>query len=290
VSARRGRSRAAGARALAVATLLAGACADEPPPPPLFEGARPLALASVRENRAPTQPELEELVEAVIEVAGGAKRLDTLSWKRVEDLYLSHTGMLLDHRIRCTTLVRHDRTCKVQLDYAEGFVECRVMLRAEEFLLPRRNPLDEQDGGTLRPQLATGGSQQHVEWDWQVLRLPYLLAEAASLKPLPPRVVEGRTLVGMVVDVPEFNPKFEAWIDPAGPVIAEVRATLPITADLNVRSEAVQTQRFSEWKRVHGVLFPFRRDLLIDGDRFGLGEARSIEVDVELADAEFLPP
>jgi len=68
-----------------------------------------------------------------------------------------------------------------------------------------------------------------------------------------------------------------------------VKADLPITANLELRTNAVQRQLFSDFRRVSGVLFAFRRDLLLDDQRFGLGEAREIVADVELTDEQFLP-
>jgi len=266
------------AAALAFATAGCGDAATGP-----FEGARPIVLESVRQGCAPTPDEIERLVAAVLDVAGGAERLERLRWRRVEDLYLSHTATLFSNQVVCTTLVRHDRSIRVQLDYREGFNELRVLFRGEEYLRPRR---ESAAAGAL--ELATGATQQYVEWDWEIARLPVILLEAASLAPLPPRIEEGRALVGMKVDVPDFHPKFEAWIDPAGPMVVEVRATLPITADLTARAEADLCVRFSSFRRVKGVLFPFRRDLFVDGRRFGLADARSIEIDVELRDEEFM--
>jgi hypothetical protein len=153
-----------------------------------------------------------------------------------------------------------------------------VMLRREEWVRPLY--------GTL--VLATGGTQQHVEWDWEVVRLPVNLLDAEELRPLAPETVDGRRLVGLAVKLPGLNPPFEAWIDPAGPLLVEVRAKLPITADLSFRTMADHRQRFSDHRRVGGLLLPHRREIWVDGHRITLAEAHRYELDVEIPDSLLL--
>jgi hypothetical protein len=270
------------------ASFVIPACHDHRSPP-AFDGARPFELKESKAGATPSQEEIERLVKAMIDVAGGAARLQHLSWRRIEDLYLSHPGNLLGNNVLCTTLVRPDESVLVRLEYTDGTEERRARLKGEEWLLARTMSARPNGQEPEKMRLATGGTQQYVEWDWEVARLPYLLTEAASLTPLPIRVEEGRTLVGVKVDVADVNPKFEAWIDVAGPMVVEVIAETPVTADLTTRGHAVQTQRFADFRRVKGVLFSFRRDLMVDERRFGLAEARSIETDVDLKDTEFVP-
>ena len=273
------------ATAAVVLVPFASNCND-PPPPPVFEGARPWSAASFREGETPATRAVEQLVDAAIEVAGGASRLHALSWKRVEDVYLSHTSALNSNRAKCTTLVRPDQSIRVHLQYPEGQDELRVMFRGEEYLRPLRDVA--QSNAQVELRLATGATQQFVVWDWEIARLPAIVAEAAGLTPLPTRVEDGRTLVGMRVDVAEMNPKFEAWIDLAGPMVVEVRAELPLTSDLSPGGMASQRTRFSDFRRVKDVLFPFRKEVWVEDVRAVLAEAHTIEVDVEPADAEFM--
>jgi len=264
--------------ALFVVALAAGSCARGGSASLPFDGARPLTLESVKQGKAPTPKELEQIVAAVVDVAGGAERLRRLRWRRVDDLYLAHPADPLGNNVLCTIALRPDESVTTRLEYRSGFVERRVRFRGEEYFQPR--------DGTLT--LLTGAAQQYVEWDWEVARLPVLLTEAAALEPLAPRVVDGRTLVGMKVDVADLNPKFEAWVDLSGPMIVEVRAVLPIAGGFSTKTDVIQLQRFSDFRRVGGVLFPFRRHLEVDGERFGLAETRTVELDVDLKDEEFL--
>jgi hypothetical protein len=252
---------------------------SEPPPASPFEGARPLRIESIERGVAPTAIEIERVVDALIEAAGGADRLAQLSWRRVEDLYLSHTGVLVGNRVVNTVSLRPDRSVRTLLEYESGEFEQRVMLRGEPYIQPRLSPL----------RVATGFPAEHVGWDWEVARLPWLLRDASLLKPLPPRTDEGRVLLGFQVEIADTRPAFEAWIDLSGPMIVEVRARLPVSGPLVQGSTAEQWQLFSDFRRVDGVLFPFRRDLWIEGARFGLGETREIEVGAQLEDADFLP-
>jgi hypothetical protein len=262
--------------------FLAG-CGEVPPPPP-FEGARPVVLDSIRNKRTPTSQEIEELVDALIDVAGGAERLERLSWRRIEDLYLARTGNLLGNQVACTTLVRPDSSVRTQLDYLGGESEARIRLRGQEYHVPRVSGQPAP-----RPIKTVGAARLYAGWDWISARLPVLVSEASSLAPLPPREEDGRTLVGVRVDVADLEPKFEAWIDPSGPMIVEARAELPVTGDLTPRAKAVHSVRFSDFRRVQGILFPFRRDLYVDGTRFGLAETHTLKLDVELRDQDFLP-
>jgi hypothetical protein len=278
------RRRRAAAAALAVlgsaAVAVAPACNRSAAAKGPFDGARPFALASAADGRAPTPQEFEQLVAAAIEVAGGKERLRKLSWRRVEDLYLSHAADPMGNHVLTTTTTRADVSLKLRHEYKSGDVEEMVIFQGEELFRPKQGQLG----------LATGVTQQYVEWQWEVSRLPELLNRAASLEPLPPRVVEGCTLVGARVEIADMNPKFEVWIDLAGPMVVEASADIPIVGAYTARSRAIQTQRFSEFRRVDGVLFPFRRDLLIDGVRFGLAETRLVEVDVRFEDADFVTP
>ncbi len=265
-------------RGLALAFLVAvGACGDAPPP--LVDGARPIEFESVARGEPPSPQEVEELVTRLVEVAGGSVRLGKLRWKRVEDLYLAVTGDILGNQVRATTWVRPDQSVRTLLEYRSGESEQRIMFRREEYLQPRLAQL----------ALATGATQQHVEWDWELVRLPVNLLEAERLTALPVRIEEGRTLIGLSVQLPDLNPPFEAWIDPRGPLLVEVRAILPITADLSTRTQAHHWQRLSDWRRVDGVLLPYRRDLFVEGRRIGLGEVVSFEVGLEIPDTVILP-
>jgi hypothetical protein len=265
--------------AAAFVVVLAAACSrhgarDAAP----FEGARPVELASAAVGREPSRADLERLVAALVDVAGGAARLSKLNYSRREDLYLKETGDPQSKHVVATTSSRADQTVKTVLEYASGEGEQRVMLRRDCRLLPRM---------AKRSVAAAGARQQHVEWDWEVARLPQLLLEAESLTPLPTRVDEGHTLVGMRVAVTGVHPEFEAWVDLAGPMIVELRAELPITSDLVLRGKAEQVQRLSDYRRVKGLLFPFRRDVSVDGQRFLLAEAREVTLDVDLPDSFF---
>jgi hypothetical protein len=260
------------------ALLLAAARCSDPPPPPLCDGARPLALATYARGEPPTQDEVEQLVLRLVEVAGGVERLRNLRSKHVEDLYLVQTGDLQGNRMVATTWTRPDESVRTLLRYASGEDEERVMLRREEWLRPKH--------GTMA--LATGATQQHVEWDWEVARLPVNLLEAEELRPLRLEVVEGKTLIGLSVKLPGLNPPFEAWIDPAGPLLVEIRAILPITADLSFRTQADHRQRFGDWRRIDGILLAHRRETWVDGHRIGLGETSSWELDLEIPDSLLL--
>jgi len=262
-----------------LAGLLAAARCSDPPPPPICDGARPLLLATYARGEPPTQDEVEQLVERLVEVAGGAERLRNLRSKRVEDLYLVQTGDLQGNRMVSTIWTRPDESVRTLLRYASGEDEERLMLRREEWLRPKH--------GTMG--LATGATQQHVEWDWEVARLPVNLLEAQELRPLRLEEVDGRKLIGLAVKLPGLNPPFEAWIDPAGPLQVEIRAIQPITADLSFRSQADHRQRFGDYRRIDGLLLPHRRETWVDGHRIGLGETTSWELDLEIPDSLLFP-
>ncbi|MSR47608.1 MAG: hypothetical protein EXS13_11195 [Planctomycetes bacterium] len=277
---RRRKCEAIGVLALAAAfaaALASPGCSD--PPPPLFDGARPFAMSELASGGTPPLAEVERLLERLVEVYGGSPRLARLRLKRVEDLYLARTGNPLGNELVATTWVRPDETVRTLLAYSSGETEERAMLRGERWLRPRFGSLIQ----------ASGASQQHVEWDWEVARLPGNLLEAEELRPLVSERVADRVLIGVAVKLPGLNPSFEAWIDPEGPLLAEVRTRLPITADLSMKTSASHRQVFSEHRRVDGVLLPHRREIWVEGERIGLGEVREFLVDVEIPDAEVTP-
>lgn len=257
--------------------LLAG-CDRSAGRPPLCDGARPLRIERAERGEAPSQQEVEALIERMVDVAGGATRLRKLSFKRVEDLYLARTANPLGTGMIATTWCRPDETVRTLLSYVGGESEERLMKRAARTVRPRLGQM----------VAATGAAAQHVEWDWEVARLPGNLLDAEALEPLPPERVDGRLLIGVAVRLVDLNPPFEAWIDPEGPLLVEVRTDLPITADLSFRTSARHVQRFSDWRRVDGVLFPWRREIFVEGARIGLGEARSVELDREISDDDLL--
>lgn len=266
------------ARSALAALLFAAARCSEPQPPPVCDGAQPLALATYARGEPPTQDEVEQLVARLIDVAGGAERLRNLRYKRVEDLYLVQTGDLQSNRLVATTWMRPDESVRTLLQYSSGEDEERVMLRREEWLRPKHGSL----------ALATGATQQHVEWDWEVARLPVNLLEAQELRPLRLEEVAGKTLIGLAVKLPGLNPPFEAWIDPAGPLLVEVRAILPVTGDLSFRTQVDHRQRFGDYRRIDGLLLPHRRETWVEGRRIGLGETSSWELDLEIPDSLLL--
>jgi hypothetical protein len=247
-----------------------------------FPGAKPLELACLRERRTPTRAELETVVRALIDVAGGD---DRLSFRRVEDLYLRRSGDPLGNALKVTTWVRPDRTMRTLLEYASGESEERVLFKGDEFVSSRGLPLAN----------AIGASKQYVEWDWEVAQLPRWLALAAGLDPLPPKTEvdettkRERVLIGMHVEVDGWNPTFDCWVDPTGPMIVAVEAELPLTGDLVAGSTRRQRMEFSDFRRVDGRLFAFRRDLHLGDARFGLAEAREIETGQNFGDEVFLP-
>ena len=94
-------------RTALLATLtVAGGCDGTQAPPPLFEGARPIALDSAQQGKPLTSQEVERLVAALLEVAGGpggAERLRKLRWRRVEELYHAVRTVLTEWTDRLTT-------------------------------------------------------------------------------------------------------------------------------------------------------------------------------------------
>ena len=250
-----------------------------------FEGARPLDLACVKEGRAPTRPELETIVRAVVDAAGGETTLRKRAFRRLEDLYLQRSGDPESHHVRVTTWVRPDQTMRTLLEYKSGESEQRLMRRGEMYLAARGQPLSR----------ALGANQQYVEWDWQLAQLPVWLLEASSLAPLPPSTgvdpatKRERKLVGMHVVVEGWNPAFDCWVDPAGPMVVVLEATLPMTGDLVAHTETRQRVEYSDFRRVDGLLYPFRRDLSIDGKRFALADTREVVPAPTLPDELFEP-
>ena len=237
-------------------------------------------MAGAVAGALPALADLEKLADAVVETAGGAERLGQLGWERVEDSFFSHPADALGNQAKVTTSLRRDGSLKVFFEYPSGDSEQRVMLHREEFLQPRMS-------SSLA--IATGGRQQYVEWDWESSRLPVILLEAERLEPLPTRVEEGRTLVGMKVTIPEMNPPFEVWIDLAGPVIAELSTDLPLLGDLSPNGWAKHQQFWSDYRFVDGVLFPFRRDTWVEGRRSVLAETRSLRIGAQFEDSFFVP-
>jgi hypothetical protein len=72
-------------------------------------------------------------------------------------------------------------------------------------------------------------------------------------------------------------------------MVVTLEAVLPITGDLVIRTSATQRVLFSDFRRVNGLLFPFRRDLELDGKRFALAEVRTLETGLELDQKDFVP-
>jgi hypothetical protein len=215
-----------------------------------FAGAKPIELACVKERRPPTRAELEPLVRALVDVAGGDAALRRLAYRRIEDTYLERSGDPDSNHVLVTTSVRAvDGTLRTLLEYHSGQAEQRLFWKGQEYIGVRGLPL----------AVATGGNKQYVEWDVELARLPVWLADASSLTPLETRVVDGRVAVGLHAEVEGWNPPFDCWIDPSGPMIVTVETVLPITGDLAIRTVAKQRVRYSDFRRVDGFLFPFRR-------------------------------
>lgn len=250
-----------------------------------FEGARPLDLACVKEGRAPTRPELETIVRAVVDAAGGEAALRKRTFRRLEDLYLQLSGDPESHHVRVTTWVRPDQTMRTLLEYKSGESEQRLMQRGVMYLAARGQPLSR----------ALNANQQYVEWDWQTSQLPVWLLDASSLAPLPPSTgvdpatKRERKLVGMHVVVEGWNPAFDCWVDPAGPMIVVLEATLPMTGDLVAKTETRQRIEYSDFRRVDGLLHPFRRDVSLGGKRFALADTREVVPADSLPDELFVP-
>ncbi len=273
------------AAALSLVVAAAHGCARDPARAAApFDGARPLELACVKEGRAPTRAELETVVRALVDVAGGEAALKKRTYQRVEDLYLQRSGDLEGNHVRVTTWVRPDATMRTLLEYRSGESEQRLLRRGEAWIAARGQPLAR----------ALGPNQQYVEWDWELARLPVWLLEASSLAPLPPAASvdpatkRERKLVGMHVVVEGWNPAFDCWVDPAGPMVVALEATLPMTGDLVARTLATQRVEFSDFRRVDGLLTPFRRDLFLGGKRFALADTRSLAPG-DVADEVFEP-
>jgi hypothetical protein len=248
-----------------------------------FAGAKPLDLACVKEDRAPTRVELEAVVRALVDVAGGEAALKKRTFRRLEDLYLQRSGDPESHHVRVTTWVRPDQMLRTLLEYKSGETEQRVMRRGEMYLAARGQPLAH----------AIGANQQYVEWDWELSQLPVWLLEASSLSPLPPASAvdpatqRTRKLVGMHVVVEGWNPAFDCWVDPAGPMVVALEATLPMTGDLVAGIDTKQRVEFSDFRRVDGLLYAFRRDLYLGGNRFALADTRELESGVAIGDEVF---
>jgi hypothetical protein len=272
---------------LLIAAALAGSsCSRDPSAPAVpaanvpFEGAKPLELACVKERRPATRAELEQLVRALVEVAGGESALRRVTFRKVEDLYLRRSGDPDSNHVLVTTTVRGaDLSLRTLLEYHSGQVEQRVFWNKQEYICARGQQL----------AVAMGGNKQYVEWDFEVARMPLWLADASALTPLPLRVLDGRVLVGMHAEVEGWNPAFDCYVDPAGPMVVTLEAVLPITGDLVIRTSATQRVLFSDFRRVNGLLFPFRRDLELDGKRFALAEVRTLETGLELDVKDFMP-
>ncbi|HET6163669.1 MAG TPA: hypothetical protein VFG37_08375 [Planctomycetota bacterium] len=275
--------------ALAATALLAalplGCTRDRARSDAPFEGARPLDLACVKEGRAPTRPELETIVRAVVDAAGGEAALRKRTFRRLEDLYLQLSGDPESHHVRVTTWVRPDQTMRTLLEYKSGESEQRLLRRGEMYLSARGQPLS----------LALGANQQYVEWDWQLSQLPVWLLEASSLAPLPPSTgvdpatKRERKRVGMHVVVEGWSPAFDCWVDPAGPMVVVLEAILPMTGDLVAHTETRQRVEYSDFRRVDGLLYPFRRDISIGGKRFALADTREVVPAPALPDELFEP-
>lgn len=266
--------------ALLLLATAAAACSGDPAAKPPFEGAKPIELACVKERREPTRAELEPLVRALVEVYGGDAALRRLASRRIEDLYLQKSGDPQSNHVLVTTSLRTaDRSLRTLLVFHSGQSQERLFWKEQEYICSLGQPL----------AVATGGNKQYVEWDLELALLPFWLADASSLTPIPSRVIDGRVAVGIHVEVEGWNPQFDCWIDPSGPMIVTVEATLPITGDLAIRTSAPQRIRYSDFRRVDGLLFAFRRDVELDGKRFALAETRSIETGVNFTDDDFLP-
>lgn len=265
---------------VALAAAAPISCRRDDASSPPFAGAQPFELACVKEHRDPTRAELEPLVRATVEVAGGEAALRRVATRRREDLWLQRSGDPDSNHLLVTTSLRAaDHSLRTLLEYHSGQTAQRLFWKGEEYLSSQGQPL----------AVAIAGNKQYVEWDLELALLPVWLVDASSLTPLPSRVIDGRVAVGMHVEVEGWNPPFDCWIDPSGPMIVVVEAVLPITGDLAIRTSAPQRTRFSDWRRVDGLLFPFRRDLELDGKRFALGETRSLETGVAFTDDDFVP-
>ena len=91
----------------------------------------------------------------------------------------------------------------------------------------------------------------------------------------------------MHVVVEGWNPAFDCWVDPAGPMVVVLEATLPMTGDLVAHTETRQRVEYSDFRRVDGLLYAFRRDLSIDGKRFALADTREVVPAPSLPDELF---
>ena len=263
--------RSISALALVAIALAVGSCGKSAPLP--FDGGRSVRLPSLRAGEPLSAEEQSELIDALLEVYGGADRLPGLGFFRRDDVFLAGGGSIMTNWHVRETWYRPGRV-RVNNDYRDG-LEQRVLYEETTYLATQGAPELKE---------AVGDRYQNVLLDYFQHSVPGRLREpGVQVTSLAPQRFEGRDLAVLNVDFGS-KPLLELWVDPVGPAIRVLQAVLPLTGDLVAgRSTATTRLVVKEWRRVDGVLVPANQALFVGRadeplERFGQVDLVEVEV------------
>jgi outer membrane lipoprotein-sorting protein len=221
---------------------------------------------SPADSQARTRAEIHDMVQEILDAYGGAAVLGKVRAYRAEGILTA-----TQHREQAEIVRWFERPDRLR-------IELRYPDRAEVRVTRGDEGWGGADDGQMQP--VTGVFLESLQLQTARLDLPLRLAEMeSSLVRLDPDE-KGRTVLrlplgdGMLLDY-HVNPKDHrierASMRLSGPVPMELAADL------------------SEFRWVHGVLFPFREDTYAGGVKTAIVRFRSVKTNPEIA-PEFLSP
>ena len=210
------------------------------------------------------------LIDAVLSAYGGWARLSTVTGYRVEGKIL--TGHQEADKPTLRLFARPSRL-KIVIEHP-GRTEVRLLDGAKGWRSGPGRTLVEAEGVMLDSMVLQAARAN----------LPWILAERRSVVKLgDPFVVMGRSLASLVVPLGE-GLTLTAFVDPATHLIDRVITQLDRPA-MTTGFEA----RFSDFREVEGVRFPFREENFASGAHTASTQILKLTLNPKLTETDFRP-
>lgn len=225
------------------------------------------ALAATRSTPA---DDAGNTIDAVLSAYGGWARLSTITGYRAQGTIL--TGHQESQKPTHRLFVRPSRL-KVVIEHP-GRTEVRLLDGAKGWRSGPGPTLVEADGVMLDSMVLQAARAN----------LPWILAERRAVVKLgDPFVVMGRSLASLVVPLGE-GLTLTAFVDPATHLIDRVLTQLERPA-MTTGFEA----RFSDFRQVEGVRFPFREENFASGAHAASTQILTLTLNPQLTETDFRP-
>lgn len=214
---------------------------------------------------------VRERVSRILHAYGGWGRLASVRSYRLEGEMFS--TMRHTHVPTTRVFARPDRF-KTLIDYPDG-VEARLLDGGRGWRNAHGPGLDPVDGPMFMSMVLQAARSN----------VPWILAERESAaRFIEPLETDGLKLPGIEIPLGE-GLVFRAWTNPVTHLVMVSQGTLE-TPELSTHFET----RYSDFREVAGVKFPFREENFASGMRIGVTTVTRLLVNPPLSPAEFHPP